>query len=409
MTGRAPTRPQSHPVNAVSILLWTALGLIAYAYVGFPLLLVARGAIVRRSVARAPIAPRVSVVIVAHNEAAAIDAKIENVYALDYPPDRLEVVVASDGSDDGTAERVAAQARRGLHLLALPRTGKIPALNAAVARATGEILVFSDANSMYAPDALRELMAPFADPAVGAVGGDQRYLPGGAAHAASFGERLYWSYDRLLKRMQSRSGSMTAATGAIHAIRRALFRPVPLGVSDDFMTSTRAVSAGRRLAFAERAVAYETVAPSEGAEFQRKVRVATRGLYGLWVARELLNPVRHGFYAVQLASHKLLRWSVCWLLVVVLVASVSLYDQGAVYRVLVHAQLLFYACALAALLLRPSRLSRSRAFRLLGIPFYFCLANYAALCAWLRVLRGRRLDVWESHRPRLAGDAAIGA
>lgn len=393
----------------MAILLWTALALIVYTYAGFPLLLLLRGWLVRRPVARAPITPRVSLVIVAHDEAASIGAKLENVFALDYPPDRLETIVASDGSEDGTNEIVAARGGQRLRLLALPRSGKIPALNAAVAEATGEILVFSDANSMYTPDALRELVAPFADPTVGAVGGNQRYVAERGGHAASTGERLYWGYDRLLKTMQARSGSMTAATGAIHAIRRELFRPVPPGVSDDFMTSTRAVRAGLRLAFAERAVAYETVSPTEAAEFGRKVRIAARGLRGLWIARELLNPLRHGFYSMQLVSHKLLRWSVCWLLPAVLVTSLALAGQGGVYRWLALAQLAFYASALGALALRGTRLSRFRAFRLFGVPFYFCLANYAALQAWVGVLAGKRLDRWESHRRRPAPHAPAGA
>ena len=396
-------------MTLLAILLWAALALIVYGYVGFPLLLMARGAWARRPVRRGAVTPRVSIVVVAHNEAETIDEKLANVYALDYPRDRLEVIVASDGSDDGTNERVAAHADRGIRLLEFARGGKIPALNAAVAQSAGEVLVFSDANSMYTPDALRELVAPFADPTVGAVGGNQRYLKDKSEHAASTGERLYWGYDRLLKSMQSEAGSMTAATGAIHAIRRELFRPVPLGVSDDFMTSTRAVRAGYRLAFAEQAIAYETVSPSEGAEFGRKVRIATRGLRGLWIARELLNPWRHGFYAVQLLSHKLLRWSVCWLLLVVLATSAALYREGDVYRWLLQAQLAFYGAALGAMALRRTPLARHRAFKLLGIPFYFCLANYAALRAWFRVLGGKRLDAWDSQRKHPARGTAVGA
>lgn len=391
----------------MAIVLWAALALIIYTYVGFPLLLYLRGMWARRPVAGQPIAPSVSVVIVAHNEAAGIDAKIENVYALDYPPERLEVIVASDGSDDGTNERVAAHAGRGVRLLKFPRAGKISALNAAVAQATGDVIVFSDANSMFTPDALRELVAPFADPTVGAVGGNQRYVAEGGEHMASVGERIYWSYDRTLKSLQSRVGSMTSATGAIHAIRRELFRAVPPGVSDDFVTSTQAIRQGYRLCFAEQAIAYEHVAASEEAEFSRKVRVMTRALRAVWTARELLNPVRHGFYALQLLSHKLLRWSVCWLQLMVLVASVSLFTAGPVYRWLVYVQAAFYASALVVMLLRRSPLARYRAFRLLGVPFYLCMANYAALRAWLKVLGGARLDIWDSQRQQPAGNGAF--
>jgi cellulose synthase/poly-beta-1,6-N-acetylglucosamine synthase-like glycosyltransferase len=379
-------------------LFWATLGSLVYAYAGFPLLLLIRGFLQRREVDGAPITPSVTIVIVAHNEAATIESKIGNVYALEYPSERLEVIVASDGSDDGTDELVANAPFSDLRLLICPRAGKIPALNSAVALATGEILVFSDANSMYRPDALRALVAPFADPAVGAVGGNQCYEGGGDGSLASSGERLYWGYDRLLKVMQSRAGSITAATGAMHAIRRHLFRPVPSGVSDDFMISTSAVAAGYRLVFEPRAIAYEAVASSNEAEFRRKLRIIVRGLNGLWVGRELFNPVRHGFYSVQLFSHKLLRWSVCWLLLVLLGSSLILYNDGILYRWAVHAQLLFYAAALAAYALQGTAAARLRVFKVLSIPYYFCLANYAALRAWLTWIGGNRVDVWTSGR-----------
>jgi cellulose synthase/poly-beta-1,6-N-acetylglucosamine synthase-like glycosyltransferase len=383
-----------------AFLFWLALGLIVYAYAGFPLVLLAR-TLLRKStpaIRKEPVEPSVSMVIVAHNEAASIAAKIENVYALDYPGEKLEVVIASDGSNDGTNEIVADCQRGSLRLLALPRAGKIPALNAAVAQATGNVLVFSDANSMYAPDALRALVAPFADPLVGAVGGNQCYEREGAEHMASFGERLYWKYDRMLKTAQSKTGSMTAATGAMHAIRRELFRPVPTGVSDDYMTSTRAVASGYRLVFEPAARAYETVAPSERAEFSRKLRIIVRGLRGLWITRELFNPMRYGFYSIQLLSHKLLRWSICWLLLILFGSALLLYARAPIYRLAVYAQTAFYACAALGMALHDTRAGRGRLGKIFGVPFFFCLANYAALRAWVQVLNGRRLDVWDSSR-----------
>jgi cellulose synthase/poly-beta-1,6-N-acetylglucosamine synthase-like glycosyltransferase len=380
------------------ILFWTALGLILYTYFGFPLLLLVRGSLQRRPLHKSAITPHVSLIVVAHNESEAIEAKIENIYALDYPSDRLEVIIGSDGSDDGTNELVSGHAHRGLRLLEFPRSGKIPALNAAVAQATGEILVFSDANSIFAPDALRKLVAPFADRAVGAVGGNQVYVSDPGGHMASTGERAYWRYDRLLKTMQSRAGSMTSATGAIHAIRRELFRPVPLGVSDDFFTSTRAIAHGYRLMFEQDAIAFETVAPSEQAEFDRKLRIIVRGLRSLWAAKDIFNPIRHGFYSLQLFSHKFLRWSIGWLLIVLLGTSLSLYGTNAFYWWFLQAQVVFYTLAACALVLRPTPLAQHRLFKLFGIPFYFCLANAAAVCAWLQVLGGKRVDLWKSKR-----------
>jgi len=379
-------------------LFWGAMGLIIYAYIGFPLLLLVRGLLRPRLVRKARIEPLISLVIVAHNEAAAIGAKLENVLALDYPHDRLEVIVASDGSDDETNAIVESYGDRGARLLAFPRQGKIPALNAAVMQASGNILVFSDANSMYSPAALRNLIAPFADSTVGAVGGNQCYLSSTAGNTASLGERLYWNFDRTLKTMQSKAGNMISATGAIHAIRHELFRPVPLGVGDDFVISTRAIAQGYRLVFEPEAIAYETIAPTDQAEFQRKVRVIVRGLRGLWAVKELFNPLNYGFYALQICSHKLLRWSVCWLLIILFGASLSLYRVSTFYQLIMQAQIIFYACAGFTLMLRQTAVARLKAFKILAIPFYFCLANYAALRAWLQLLAGKRVDVWDSKR-----------
>jgi cellulose synthase/poly-beta-1,6-N-acetylglucosamine synthase-like glycosyltransferase len=390
-------------------LFWSSLGLILYAYIGFPLLLAIRGWLQRRPVKKADIVPRVSLVITAHNEATHIGAKLENVLALDYPREQLEIIVASDGSNDGMNEIVTRYADRGVLLRAFPRQGKIPTLNAAAVQATGDILVFSDANSIYASDALRVLLRAFADPTVGAVGGNQVYISGSTGNTASFGERMYWGFDRRLKAAQTEAGNMISATGAIHAIRRELFRPVPLGVGDDFVISTRAISQGYRLVFEPNAMAYETIAPTDRAEFSRKERVIVRGLLGLWAVKELFNPLRYGFYAIQIFSHKLLRWSLCWLLVILFAASLALYPQGGIYQLAALGQILFYGSALAALALRQTSLAGLKVFRLLAIPYYFCLANTAAARAWVQLLGGKRIDVWDSKRHVGEAQSTIGS
>jgi cellulose synthase/poly-beta-1,6-N-acetylglucosamine synthase-like glycosyltransferase len=380
----------------IEILLWTALGLIVYAYAGFPLLLMLRAA-VRRPVRKADLTPTVSLVICAYNEAGTIAEKLDNVLALDYPRERLQVLVGSDGSTDGTNEIVAHYAGHGVELIAFPRSGKMPVLNALVARATGEILVFSDANSIYDRDALRQLVRSFADPAVGGVAGNQVYSTS-SGNAASFGERLYWRLDRWLKRLESRAGSTISATGAIYAIRRELFRPVPAAVSDDLVISTRVIAQGRRLVFEPAAIAREATAPDDGAEFRRKVRVVNHSLRALWTMRELFNPLRYGFYSLELFSHKVLRRSVIWLLLVVLPASVWLAPTGPVYRALLLAQLALYGAAALALLLRSTSVRRWKLYRLLAVPYYFCFVNLACLRAWLQLARGHRFETWDSGR-----------
>jgi glycosyltransferase involved in cell wall biosynthesis len=322
-----------------------------------------------------------------------IGSKIANLQALDYPRDRLEVVIASDGSDDDTERIVAGCGDPRVRLLALPRRGKIPTLNAAAGEARGEVLVFSDANSMLARDALRQLVRPFADPAVGGVAGDQRYV---TAVGAS-GERTYWSVDRRWKHWQSRAGSVTSATGALYAIRANLFRPIPHGVTDDFVNSTGVLVAGRRLVFAQAAAAYEAPAATNGAEFQRKVRLITRGLHGVIVRRELLNPFRHGFYALQLFTHKVLRRLVIVPMLVLAAVTPFLWADGPVYQAALLGQLFFYGVAAAGALLEAFKIEVPG---VLTLPFYFCVVNFAALVAAGNVIRGRRIDRWQPPRHR---------
>lgn len=383
-------------VIVLKILFWILFALIAYVYAGFPVLVLVRS-LRRKPVRHDDIAPRVSLVIIAHNEAASIGDKVENVLALDYPSDRLEILIGSDGSDDATDEIVRRFADRGVRLLSFPRRGKIPALNETVAEATGDVLVFSDANSMFSRDALRILVRPFADPYVGGVAGNQCYTTS-TGNAASHGERRYWSFDRMLKRLESAAGNTVSSTGAIHAVRRELFQPVPSGVCDDSVISKRVILRGFRLVFEPNAVASEPVAPTDEAEMGRKVRVIVRGLSALWEVRGLFNPLRFGFYSIQLFSHKLLRWSAVWLLIALFAVSLSLWNAGVFYRAFALAQAMFYVCALAGWVLRKSRFARSKAFKPLALPFYFCFANFAALRAWIKLARGVRWDIWDAQR-----------
>jgi cellulose synthase/poly-beta-1,6-N-acetylglucosamine synthase-like glycosyltransferase len=375
------------------VLFWGAVGLVVYTYMGFPVLLWLRARLFARPHLEADMTPSVSLVICAHNEAAVIVRKLQNVLSLDYPRECLQVVIASDGSDDGTDSLVRAFDDPRVELLSLPRSGKIAALNPAVGASRGEVLVFSDANSMFESDAIRVLVRPLADPAVGGVAGDQRYLPKSGARDGSEGERAYWDLDRWLKDWQSRAGSVTSATGAIYAIRRDLFRWVPAGITDDFAVSTGVVAQGYRLVYARDAVAWEEAAP-RGAEFRRKVRILTRGLRGVWIRRELLNPFRHGFYALQLFSHKVLRRLVAVPFLVVLLVSPLLWSEGLVYRLALVGQVLLYGTAC----LGAVTAGRGRRLTVLELPLYFCSVNLAALVAFQRALRGRVVDIWEPSR-----------
>ncbi|MEZ4870521.1 MAG: glycosyltransferase family 2 protein [Caldilineaceae bacterium] len=383
----------------VQVIFWSAVGLIVYTYILFPLLTLVRGLLWRTSVQSANITPRVSLIIAAYNEAKGIGAKLDNVLALTYPRTQLEVIVASDGSTDGTDDIVRTYAEHGIRLLSLPRAGKAPALNTAVAAASGEILVFSDANSIYAPDAIQALARPFADPQVGGVAGNQVYLKQKRGSGAGAGEHSYWNFDRKLKQLQSQAGNTISATGAIYAIRRSLFQPAPGGVTDDFTISTGVIAQGTRLVFAPDAIAYEPVAASGGKEFGRKVRIISRGLQAVLLRRELLNPFRYGFYALQLFSHKVLRRLVVIPLLLVLVTSPLLWQQGIFYQLVTVAQVLFYGCALLGFWLNETRWGRLKFF---SLPYFFSAVNLAALMATVNLVRGHRIERWETQRQEAA-------
>jgi cellulose synthase/poly-beta-1,6-N-acetylglucosamine synthase-like glycosyltransferase len=354
-----------------------------------------RGLIRPREYKAADITPSVTMVLAAYNEAASIAPKLENVLSLDYPSERMNVVVASDGSSDGTDQIVRQYEGPRVRLLSLHRCGKAVALNAAAAAADGEILVFSDANSMYAPNALRELVRPFADPIVGGVAGDQRYLADGGTDAIAAGERKYWDLDRMLKAAESRAGNVISATGAIYAVRRSLFRSLPDGVTDDFFTSTGVVAQGYRLVFAPDAIAFEPVASTGEIEFGRKVRVMTRGLRGVLLRRALLDPRRHKFYAVQLLTHKLLRRTMVVPLAVAAITSPLLWRRRRIYRVATVAQASLYGLGGVGIVFSRRPLGRRKAFML---PAFFCFVNAAATRAIWNIVLGRRIDRWEPQR-----------
>jgi glycosyltransferase involved in cell wall biosynthesis len=388
------------------LLLWGSLAAVLATYVGFPVVTLLRSTVrprpVRSSAGALPASA--AVVVAAHDEAAGIGAKLQSLFDAEpaQGPDghevRLDVVVAADGCTDGTQGVVRGFADRGVRLLDLPRVGKAAALNAAVATCDADVLVLTDANGVVAPRALAALLRPFADPEVGGVAGDQRYgsaVTGEVDDGIARGERSYWSVDRWLKATESAGGSAVSATGALYAVRRSLFPEVAAGVTDDFYASTAVVLAGYRLVFCPEAVVHEPVAPSGRSEYRRKVRVMTRGLTGVLLRRELLDPRRHGWYAVQLLGHKVLRRTVVLPLVTLAVSSAVGARRHRASRVLLAGQAAVYGAGLVGLGL--GRTGRGCP-RLLALPAYFCLVNAAAAHALVNVATGRRIDRWEPDR-----------
>jgi cellulose synthase/poly-beta-1,6-N-acetylglucosamine synthase-like glycosyltransferase len=357
---------------------WILVAFTIFAFVGFPLVVLLLGAIMRRGYASGPVTPAVDVLIAAYNEAEGIEAKIRNALEQRYPTDRLRVVVVDDGSTDGTPERVEALADARVTLVrGTARGGKIGALNAGIAACTAEVVLLTDANSDFEPDAVARLVEPFADPAVGGVCGNQQNRRGKGALA--LGETLYWEYDKLLKRMETRTGSIVAADGSIYAIRRDLWETIPKGVTDDFFVSTGVVAAGRRLVFAESARAIEAPLERGGDHYRRRVRITQQAMHSLAMRRSLMNPARHGVYALVLVGHKVLRRLASPAIFLCLPATVLALPGGWLYALALLAQISVYV--LAALgWWGGGRLPA----KILAAPYYFVLGNLATTVGMIR-------------------------
>lgn len=383
-------------------LFWGAAGILAYTYLAFPLIAGLRAMIRARPVRAGTPLPSVSMIVAAYNEAPIIERKIENTLRLEYPADRLEVIIASDGSTDGTDEIVQRRASDRIRLLALPRQGKNLTLNAAVEAATGEVVVFTDADAELEPETLQHLVRPFGDPEVGGVGGERRHAGYGRRGPAG---RLAWRLKRSLRQLLSRAGSMTAAEGQLYAVRRALFTPIPSGACDDFYASVRVVARGRRLVFEPRAAAYPMVGSRQPpAEFRRKVRVVAAWFNAAWLVRGLLDPRHYGFYALQLLSHKLLRRLQVIPLLVLAATAPLLWRRGALYRVANVVQAVLHGVAAIGLLWRASPIGRFPPIRLAAT---FDLVNAATAVALVEAIRGRRYDIWTPLRGPAAGPSEV--
>ena len=376
----------------ITVLLWVSLTLIVYVYALYPLLI----AIFAMSKPRrcAPELadnawPRIAVLIPAYNEQLWMARKIENTLALDYPPEKLRIVVASDGSTDRTAEIASGYAARGVEEIEFPgRLGKAEVLNRVIPQLAEEIILLTDANALLDPAAARRLVRHFSDPLTGAVAG-RRICAAQRLSASSIGEGLYWRYESWIKSNESRVHSATCADGQIYAVRRAAVARVPKG-GEDFLIPMTMVSRGLRFVFEPEAIAAVPAAAGLAAEFRRKVRSHVSFLLNAWLLRRLLIPWRSPV-SWQLFSHHILRMAVPPAMVVAFIASETLAGSGVFYGGLFIAQTVFYLLSavgfpLAYLGRRP---------KLFYVPFYFVFAQMTLAVAWWRWARGRHAFVWQ--------------
>lgn len=385
-------------MQALMVLFWAAWALILYAYVVFPILL----AVFARRAGQKTVTtgtssitgggdardlPRVAMIVAAYNEAAILPQKLANTWAIDYPRDRFQLVIGLDGKGDGSAEILERCKDARLRCFAFDqRRGKISVLNDLVANIDADILVMSDANTMFAPEAVRRMVRHFEDPQVGCVSGELGLEQDGGVS----GEGLYWKYEGWIKRNESRLGFLIGCNGGIFALRRALYEPLPTStIIEDFVMTVRVVEQGHKVRFEPEARATEPPCPSSRAEMIRKIRIGAGNFQSLGLNGRLLHP-RYGLRSFAFWGHKVLRWLVPLFCVVALAANVALLQQP-FFRALLGMQLGGALVALWSYNARPGK-ALPKWTRPIS---YFYLMNYALFCGLLRFLFGTQRVTWD--------------
>jgi glycosyltransferase involved in cell wall biosynthesis len=377
--------------TAAVAVFWTALALLFYVYLGYPVIAALRARLHGRPDRRAAIEPTVSIIVVASNEADRIDARIENLLALDYPVDRLEIVVGSDGSTDTTVERARRYEQQGVSVRAFgTRRGKPAVLNAVTPTVRGEIVLFADARQRFEPGTLRALIANFADPEVGAVSGELVLKPVDGAATAGHGAAFYWRYEKFIRSAESRADSTVGATGAIYAIRRALFEPIPDDtLLDDMLIPLRISRRGYRVLFEPRARAYDCTSATASHEFARKARTIAGNFQLFSRERWVFNPFRNRLWFETL-SHKALRLATPALHLALLVANIAAASTWP-YQWLLAGHIVFYAAAVGGCLQREGQ----RRFVGFTVPYMLCLLLWSTINGFYRFVTNQQPVTWE--------------
>lgn len=374
-------------------IFWISVFFILYPYFIYPLVMLAIGTLFPKPVRRGQQLPSVTILIPAYNEVDCIRDTVQNKLDQAYPREKLQIIVVSDGSDDGTDDIVKSFSDRGVTLLRTAgRQGKAAALNEAVPHARGEILVFSDANTLFGPNALRHIVENFADPEVGYLTGSMGFTDGGSDLSGA-GVGAYMRYENLVRRIETRAGSVIGVNGGVDAIRRELYVDIPTNLITDFILPLSVIAGGHRVIFDPSVTAFEIPNSELASEFRMRIRVALRAMQGLSYMRELLNPFSRPLVSFCLVSHKLLRYLGFFFMLAALAANLSLADDGLLYFMMMALQVFAYGIALLGLMENlPGPLRK-----ICLVPSYLLLSNVAFAIASFRFLRGDTMAVW---RPR---------
>ena len=372
----------------ITALFIGSLLLIIHAYFGYALSLAMIGLFRSKKINKSPFSPSLTMIIAAHNEEKMIQRKIENILRLTYPKEKLQVIIASDGSTDRTNEIIRRYGNEGIQLLELmERKGKEGAQKAAVRRAVGDILVFSDAATMLDPGGLQRITANFADPTVGCVSSEDRVMTGAGNPG---GENLYVRYEMWLRLLESRVNSLVGMSGSFFAARKEVCEDFSGELQSDFRTVLNSVKLGLRAVSDPEVIGYYRDVDQEKQEFDRKVRTVVRGLTVFFKHIHFLNAMKYGLFSYQYFCHKLLRWLVPALLFVAFIANLILALQSKLFLLLFLGQVIFYTLG-ARGYHRPATASTP----LLKIPAYFLLVNISIGLAWIRYLKGQRVVMWQ--------------
>ncbi len=375
-------------------IFWLGAVALFYAYIGYPLLVYLISRLFPKKIVRAAFEPSVTVLITAYNEEQAIRGKLENTLEIDYPKEKLEILVASDCSSDKTDEIVKEFAAKNVKLhRQTERLGKTMAQNAAVEKASGEIVLFSDATTMYQPDVLSAILPNFADKTIGCVAGKLVYVDDSQSPVGK-GAKSYWNYETSIKISESRACSLIGVSGCLYAVRKSAYQPMYAEACSDFLICTILYRQGLRSIYEPNAVCTEETNRQTVKEMRMRVRVISQTFTDLWRNRSMLNPLKSGFYAIELFSHKVLRYAVPLFLILMFFSSMILAFTSAIWATTFVLQIVIYAAAFCGWILEKTEKSS----KLLAIPLYFVLTNLASLIGFYKFLRGERYAFWEPIR-----------
>jgi cellulose synthase/poly-beta-1,6-N-acetylglucosamine synthase-like glycosyltransferase len=371
-------------------VFWSSILCIAYSYLGYPIALYLISLVRNKKVKRdETFCPPVTLIVTVYNEERRLGRKMGNTLELDYPPDKFEIIFASDASTDATDELIKACASMGVRLVRSPyRGGKELTQRCAIGQAKGDVLVFTDVATMLGRDAIRTIVANFADESVGCVSSEYKVLD---EHGKTSSEGVYVRYEMWLRTLETRVNSVVGLSGSFFAARKEVCLDWPTDIPSDFNTLLNSIRVGYRGISDPRSVGIYTTVNDERRELERKVRTITRGISALLANKSLLNPFRYGLFSWQLASHKLMRWFVPCFMIVAFVTNILLSLWSFVYRFILLVHVVFYFLSIIGSRIRVGS-------SLTKVPYFFVHANCAILIAWLKYLQGDRFVTWEPSK-----------